>query len=112
MWLCFCKKKTSGEKYAEQWRKEEFDDLKKRVDENANQIRDLKTLLRKSGIYISCETCKFDGNCPIVTEDAKQYFPQNIAWCTADNWQPKVESEDPDEYASGPCGISADKHLG
>jgi hypothetical protein len=83
------KEKTFEETQAEHIQDLKLEGLKKLVDDHRTRIRALETLLRKSGIYISCETCKFDGNCPIVTEDAKQFFPHNIAWCTADNWQPK-----------------------
>jgi len=89
MWP-FCKKKTFEEKHAELCNENNLKLLKRRVESADLRIRSLETLLRKSGIYVYCKTCKFEGNCPLKSGELEPYYPNWAHYlCNADNWEPK-----------------------
>jgi hypothetical protein len=89
MWP-FCKKKTFEEKHAEHVQDNRIENLVKNVAGLKEEIRSIQTLLRKSGIYVYCKTCKFEGNCPLKSGELEPYYPNWAHYlCNADNWEPK-----------------------
>jgi hypothetical protein len=90
------KEETYEEKYEKQHHKDDHDRLWKEIRECQERIVSLETLCRKNGIYLSCKTCKFEGDCPIGGKFPDDMMYSHVTYgcvlpaaCSANRWRPK-----------------------